>query len=348
MKAIFFEGHGDWSVLKYADLPDPTPAPGEAIIKVKAVALNHLDIWVRRGWKGLKLDLPHIPGSDIVGEVVSFSGNSKIPIGTRVMVNPGYVTATDELTRRGLDSLSPHYRIIGEHCRGGMAEFVSVPIENLFASPAQRTDEQLAASLLTGVTCYRMLFKQGDLRPNQSVLVVGSGGGVNSLAIQMATAAGAKVYAIASDSKKSKKALKLGAVECIDRSQESNWAGSIIKRTNGRGVDLVVDNVGHDTMASSLRAVARGGRIVTVGNTSGYELHLDNRLIFTKQVSLIGSTMGSTQDFIDSQEFMLRHNIIPSIDRVEPLSKGIEMFKYLEKGKQFGKIVLKPELDLKS
>ncbi|MCB0334845.1 MAG: zinc-binding dehydrogenase [Bdellovibrionales bacterium] len=342
MKAIFFEEHGEAGVLKYADLPTPQPHEGEALIKVSAVALNHLDIWVRRGWKGLQLDLPHITGSDIVCTLVESNGPSAIPTGTRVMINPGVCTTEDEWTRQGLESVSPGYRLIGEHLRGGLAEYVCVPIDNVFRAPSNRSDEELAAGLLVGTTCWRMLLNRGELRPGQSVLVVGAGGGVNSLAIQLATSMGAQVYAVTGSDEKVDKSKKLGALQVLNYAKVPNWHVEVLKLTKGRGVDIVIDNVGAATFGKSLRAVARGGKIITVGNTSGPQIDFDNRLLFTKQIAILGSTMGSTQDFIDCQEYLHQQNIIPVIDRVEGLDQGIQMLHYLEEGKQFGKIVLKP------
>ena len=342
MKAIFFEQHGGIEVLKFGDLPNPSPGPGEALIRVRAVALNHLDIWVRRGWFGLRLAMPHISGSDVVGEVVAVHADSVWEPGTRVMINPGIVSGEDEWTRRGEESVSPCYKILGEQMRGGMAELLTVPIANVFKVPDELKDEEAAAPLLVGTTCWRMLLKRAQLKPGESVLVVGAGGGVNSLAISLAKAVGATVYALASNAEKCKKALALGADEVINYKQTQNWHVEVTRLTKGRGVDVVVDNVGAHTFGHSLRAASRGGRIVTVGNTTGPEIRYDNRLIFTKQVSILGSTMGSKQDFIDAMNFLWKNKIKTPIDRVEPLKDGIKMLSYLEEGRQFGKIVLKP------
>lgn len=342
MKAIFFEQHGEINTLKYADLPEPQPKPGEALIRVRAVALNHLDIWVRKGWKGLRVEMPHITGSDIAGEVVAVnSAGSTWTPGARVIINPGVITAEDEWTRKGEDSLSPGYTIIGEHIPGGLAEFVCVPVTNLFTLPLSVSFEAGAAPLLVGLTCWRMLFKRALLRAGETVLVVGAGGGVNSLSILLARAAGANVIALSSADKMDK-AARLGASALINYTQHPEWSAEVLKLTKGRGADVIIDNVGAKTMPQSLRAVARGGRIVTVGNTKGYELSLDNRLLFTKQVSLIGSTMGSRQDFIEAMEFIFQNKISPPIDTIAPLSEGIQMIKRLEDGRQFGKIVLTP------
>lgn len=343
MKAIFFEQHGELDVLKYADLPEPVPQPGQALIKVKACALNHLDVWVRKGWEGLQLSMPHIGGADVAGEVVSVHSSGAKPNftkGSKVILNPGILMSEDEFTRRGEDSISPGYKILGEQLRGGMAEYLTIPIENVFKLPENWSFEEGAAPLLVGTTCWRMLFARGSLKVGETVLIVGAGGGVNSLAISFCRAAGADVIVLAGDDAKARMAEKLGATQVINYSEKPHWHVDVLKATKGRGVDLVVDNVGAKTMGMSLRAVRRGGRIVTVGNTSGFDLKIDNRLIFTKQVSILGSTMGSRQDFQDAIEFMLKREIKPIIDRVEPLKKGIEMIRYLEEGKQFGKIVL--------
>lgn len=343
MKAIFFEKHGEIDTLKYADLPQPEPRAGEALVRVKAVALNHLDIWVRRGWVGLHLEMPHIGGADVSGEIVKVNApGTTWTSGARVIVNPGIVTSEDEWTRKGEDSLSPGYKILGEQTQGGFAEYVCVPVANLYRLPDSVSFEAGAAPLLVGVTCWRMLFSRGGLRAGESVLVVGSGGGVNSLSILLANAAGANVIALAGGKEKVKKAYELGASTVIDYTSQTDWHLEVLKVTKGRGVDLVVDNVGSRTMAKSLRSAARGGRIVTVGNTKGYELSFDNRLFFTKQVSLIGSTMGGRQDFVEVMEFLFQRRIQIPIDTVAPLADGIKMLQRLEAGQHFGKIVLAP------
>lgn len=342
MKAIFFEQHGGVEVLKYADLPDPQPKTGEALIRVKAVALNHLDIWVRRGWEGLRVDMPHIGGCDIAGEIMSASPPSQWKAGTRVVVNPGVATAEDEWTRRGEESTSPGYKIIGAQLKGGLAEYACVPIANVFRLPEQISFDEGASLLLVGTTCWRMLFKRARLQPGETVLVVGAGGGVNSLTMALAYACSANVIALAGSKKKAEKALKLGCRHVINYRENPNWPVQVMKATLGRGADVVVDNVGAKTFARSLRAVRPGGRIVTVGGTSGHELKLDNRLIFAKQVSILGSAMGSRQDFIDAMQFFWTRRVKAIIDRIEPLKKGIEMLRYLEEGEHFGKIVLRP------
>ncbi len=343
MKALCFYEHGELDVLQYTDVPDPEPGPGEVLVRVRACALNHLDIWVRRGWPGLKLEMPHWTGADIAGEVAGLgAGVAGWEVGQKIVVDPGVSTREDEFTRRGEHSLSPGYLILGEHIRGGQAEYVTVPAVNLAAVPEGWDSYETAAPLLAGLTAWRMLIRRANLRAGESVLIVGAGGGVNSMAIQIAKLAGATVYALTSTEEKISKASTLGADVVLNYRENPNWSKIIYKMTGRRGVDVVVDNVGRATLIQSIRAVARGGRIVIVGNTSGPQVEIDTRFIFGKQISIIGSTMGSRQDFRDVLKLLWGKQITPVVDRVLPLSDGKEAFRILEQGEQFGKIVLVP------
>lgn len=342
MKALFFLEHGSRDVLQYGDLPDPEPGENEALVKVRAVALNHLDVWVRRGWPGLSLQMPHIGGSDIAGEVVQASPVSKWQPGQKVLVYPGVNTQEDEWTKRGEPSVSPSYRIIGEHFAGGFAEYVTVPEGNLLPLRPEETFESAAATTLVGLTAWRMLFTRGQCTAQDTVLIVGSGGGVNSLSIAMAAAAGAHVIVLAGTKDKAARARELGANAVINYQEKENWHQEVKALTNGRGADLIVDNVGQATFTKSIKAAAPGGRLVTVGNTSGASLSIDNRYIFAKQLSIFGSTMGSKEDLQSSREFLATNNIPAIIDTIAPLSEGIEHIRRLEAGEHFGKIVLRP------
>jgi len=342
MKALYFEQHGELDVVKYGDVPDPEPGPGEVLIRVRACALNFLDIWVRRGWPSLKLEMPHWGGADVAGEIAGIGPDvSGWQVGQRVAVDPGMSLSEDEYTRRGEDSVSPDYHVLGEHLRGGAAEYLKVPIGNLAAIPDGNDFVDAAAPILVTMTAWRMLMHRAALRAGESVLVVGAGGGVNSMAIQIAKLAGATVYVVAANPEKSERARQLGADVVLDRSQV-DWGKEIYKLTAKRGVDVVVDNVGKATITTSMQAVARGGRIVIVGNTSGPQTEIDIRFIFGKQISLIGSTMGSHQDFHDVMNLLWSDRLKPVIHRVMPLSEGREAYQMMEAGQQFGKIVLTP------
>ncbi|MEJ5357235.1 MAG: zinc-binding dehydrogenase [Desulfobacterales bacterium] len=342
MKAVYFETHGESEVLRYGEVPDPQAGPGEVVVRVRACALNYLDIWVRRGWPGLELSMPHWCGADVAGEVAATGpGVEGWPVGTRVVVDPGISLTEDEFTRRGEDSVSPGYHILGEHRRGGAAEFVAVPARNLHRLPEGVGYAEAAAPLLVGLTAWRMLIHRAALRPAESVLVVGAGGGVNTMAIQIARLAGARVFVVAGSADKAAAARGLGAEEVFDRTQ-GDWVREVLARTGKRGVDVVVDNVGRATLASSLKAVARGGRVVIVGNTSGPLTEIDLRFLFAKQVSLIGSTMGSHEDFRVVTGLLWAGKLRPVIDRTFPLREGVAAYRRLEEGRHFGKIVLLP------
>lgn len=342
MKALYFDEHGGPDVVQYGEVPDPQPGPSEALIRVRACAANHLDIWVRRGWPGLKLTMPHWCGADIAGDIVELGpGVEGWKPGQKVVVDPGINTVEDEFTRRGEDSLSPGYHIIGEQVRGGAAEYAVVPAKNLHPLPEGFDYPYAAAPLLVTLAGWRMLVRRARLRAGESVLVVGSGGGVNSMAIQIAKLAGAKVYVVAGNPEKARKAKELGADIVMDRSHV-DWRKEVSALTGNRGVDVVVDNVGKATLGSSMSAVARGGRIVILGNTSGPLTEIDIRFIFGKQISLIGSTMGTHQDFREVLTLVWGGKLKPVIDRIVPLSRGKEAYASMEQGDHFGKIVFIP------
>lgn len=342
MKALCFHEHGELDVLQYVDVHEPKPKQGQVLLQVKACAINHLDVWVRRGWPGLKLQMPHWGGADVAGVIAEVGkGVTEWQVGDRVVVDPGINSMEDEFTRKGEDTISPGYHILGEHTRGGFAEYLSVPARNLASMPDGLDFPVAAAPLLVTLAAWRMLIHRAKLRARESVLVVGAGGGVNSMAIQIAKLSGAIVYVVARDAQKAERARELGADFVLDRSQV-DWGREITKLTGKRGVDVVVDNVGRATLSTSMRAVARGGRIVIIGNTSGPQAEIDIRYIFGKQISLIGSTMGTHQDFRDVTALLWEGKLKTVVDRLIPLSEGREAYAVLERGEQFGKIVLTP------
>jgi NADPH:quinone reductase-like Zn-dependent oxidoreductase len=345
MKALCFYEHGSPDVLQYADVPDPTPGPDELLVQVKACALNHLDVWVRKGWPGLKLMLPHIGGADVAGVIAGLgAGVTGWEIGDRVVVDPGVVTGEDEFTRRGEHSLSSgmRYLILGEQLPGGAAEQIVVPAANLLRMPDAWDFTAAAAPLLVSLTAWRMLVHRANVQPGESVLIVGAGGGVNSVSIQIAKLSGATVYALTSSEQKMVRATELGADVVLNYREDPDWHKTLSQMTGRRGVDVVVDNVGQATLNKSIRALARGGRLLIVGNTSGPKVEIDVRFIFGKQISLIGSTMGSPQDFRDVMDLVWAGKIKAPVDHVLPLCEGRRGHALLESGEKFGKVVLVP------
>jgi NADPH2:quinone reductase len=342
MKALVFYDHGELDALKYEDMPTPEPAGGEVLVKIEASALNHLDIWVRRGWPGLKLPKPHIGGADGAGVVAKLgAGVTGIEVGTPVAINPGINSVEDEFTRRGEHPMSPGYGILGESRTGTLAEYIVVPAASLLPMPDGATFDDTAAAQLVFLTAWRMLMTRSQLRAGETVLIVGAGGGVNTAALQIAKLAGAEVFALTSTEEKMEKARQFGADHVINYKTE-DWVKRIQQMTHRRGVDVVVDNVGRATWAQSILAARRGGRIITVGNTSGPQVEMDMRYVFFKQLTIIGSTMGNPQEFRDVMNLVWAGRLRPIIDRVMPLSEGRDAQALMERGEQFGKIVLKP------
>ena len=340
MNALYFNKHGDSNVLKYGELPIPDVKEGYCLVRVDACALNRLDLWVLQGWPNLDLKFPHIGGSDIAGTVIS--GNTKWSEGEKVVIDPGINTKQDRFTERGEDSLSPGYRVIGEHIPGGFGEYVSVPIENLRKAPSGFTSDESASTLLVGLTAYRMLVHRVNLRAGERVLVIGSGGGVNSIAIQLAKHLGGIVHAVCGGVKKCKTAMNLGARYTVDYFAEPDWERHLKIQNAGEGYDVIIDNVGAKTWSKSLKLASQGGRIVTVGNTTGPIAETDIRYIFVKQLSILGSTMGSHDDFDKVLELLNKKAILPVIDSIISLSDGKNAYERMNSGKHFGKIVIKP------
>jgi NADPH:quinone reductase-like Zn-dependent oxidoreductase len=340
MKAVLFHQHGGLEVLVYTDFPTPEPGPGQALIKLKAAALNHMDILVRQGWPGIKLEYPHILGADGSGEISALGpGVSGWAVGERVVINPNLSCGHCDFCRAGMDNRCRSWQLLGETVRGTYAEFVAIPVENLYRIPPGFDEQTAAAVALVYQTAWHSLITRGGLRPGESVLVIGASGGVNTASIQIAKLAGARVYVVGSSPEKLALAESLGADVLIDRQREENWPKTVFALTNKRGVDVVVDNVG-TTFPLSFRAACKAGRILTVGNSGGPKFEIDNRFIFSKHLSIIGSTMAPRHDFDRVMELVYAGKLKPVIDQVYPLSEARLAQERLEEGEQMGKIIL--------
>ena len=342
MRAVVFHRHGGPEVLEFRqDIPTPQPGPDEALVQVRYAALNRLDDFVRTGWRGLDLTFPHILGSDFSGTIAALGpGVTGWGVGQRVVANPTLWCGRCPACVAGRHNRCDHFAILGEHVRGAYAEFVTVPARNLVAIPDAYRDDLAAAAPLVYVTAWHMLMTAGQLRAGETVLVVGAGGGVNTAAIQIARLAGATVLVIAANADKAARAHGLGADWTVDRAAEPNWGKAVWDATGRRGVDVVVDNVGAATWTNSLRALAKGGRLLTVGGTTGYEAPTPVNLIFGKHLSIIGSTMGTQADFAAVMAQVWRGRLTPVVDQVFPLADYRVALARLLSGQAFGKLAL--------
>ena len=343
MKALAFHEFGGPDKLKYEDVPDPKPRPNEVLVRVKACALNHLDLFVREGIPALKTPLPFWTGCDIAGDVVEVGAAVQgVKVGERVAVNPNLTCGRCEFCAAGEDSLCVTYGILGEHVLGGLAELVAVRADKVLPLPAHVKYEEAASFILTNMTAWRMVVTQGRVGPGQDVLVIGVGGGVSSTAVQIAKLCGARVIVTSSSDAKLERARGLGADVGINYKTNPQWAKAVFDATDKRGVDVVIENVGAATWKDSIRSLKGGGRLVTCGATSGPIGETLIPLVFWKQVHIIGSTMANDKEFNDVMRLFFAGRLKAIIDEILPLKDGAAGQARLAEGRQFGKIVLTP------
>lgn len=340
MRAAIFNEYGDPGVVHVSEVPTPEPGPGEVRIAVRAAALNHLDLFVRRGLP-IDIVMPHIGGSDISGTVDRAGpGVAGVENGDRVVVNPSVSCGTCEWCEAGEDPLCPDYRIIGEHLPGGFAEFVVVPGRNLLAVPDGYDLEVAAAAPLTFLTAWRALVTRGRLREGEKVLITGASGGVSTAAIQIARHLGAEVHAITTADNLDR-VRELGAHHVWDREQ-TDHRKSMWQATDRRGFALILDSVGEATWQDNIRALARAGRLVVYGRTTGSKAVTDLRHVFWRQLDILGSTMSNREEFESVMKLVFAGAIGPVIDSVYALEGAASAHERLEAGGQFGKILIRP------
>jgi NADPH:quinone reductase-like Zn-dependent oxidoreductase len=379
MKTVLFRRHGGPEVLEYTDFPAPEPKPGEALIRLHAAALNRMDVMVRNGWPGLKLEMPHINGADGAGEVIALpkstgtivSGavaetkrgaaresetgeleTAALPgtdrqdrcapgasVGDHVVINANLGCGECEFCLAGKDNMCRNWHLLGETIRGTYAEYVSLPVKQLYCLPRDFDFHQAAAAALVYQTAWHSLVKRGNLQNGETVLIVGAGGGVNTASAQIAKLIGAQVVVVGSNAKKLEMAGSIGADILIDRSQEEDWSKAVFIATDKRGVDVVVDNVG-TTFMQSLRTLRRGGRLLTVGNSGGPKFEIDNRYMFAKHLSIIGSTMSTVSEFTEVMDLIVAGKLKPVIDKTYPLEEAAAAQERLWRNENFGKITL--------
>ena len=317
MRAVVFHEHGGPEVLKLEERwPRPEPRDGEVLVEVKAVALNHLDIFVRRGMPGVHLELPHISGGDVAGVVAD--------TGERVLIDP--------MVPEGA---------IGENIQGALAEFVAVPEQNLIPLPEDVSFEQAAALPIAYGTAWKLLVDRGQVKAGETVLIVGASGGVGTAAVQIAKLAEATVYAASSSPEKLERLRELGADHLVDTS-EDDWGKTVWAATGKRGVDVVVDYSGQATWPTSIRSLAHGGRLLTCGATSGYEAVTDLRYVWTREQTIMGSDGWTREGLQSLLDLVQSGRITPVIDRVLPLEQTREAEEAIERREVFGKVILTP------
>jgi NADPH:quinone reductase-like Zn-dependent oxidoreductase len=341
MKAIVFNAHGGPEVLKFTDAPDPAIRPNEVLVRVRACALNHLDLWVRRGIPGVPILLPHIPGSDVSGEIAQIGADvTTVRVGQKVVLAPGVTCGKCAACVSGQDNHCRYFTNLGYLIDGGCAEFVRAPEVNCLPYPENLTFEEAASIPLVFQTAWHMLLARAELQPGEDVLILGAGSGVGTAAIQIAKLFGASVIATAGSNEKLQKAKQLGADHLINHKTQK-IRDEVRRITSKRGVDVVFEHVGTATWDDSFASLAPGGRLVTCGATTGYDAKVDLRFLFSRQLSLLGSYMGTKSELHSVMRLVASGRFKPILDRVFPLAEAAAAHAYLESGSQFGKVVLR-------
>jgi NADPH:quinone reductase-like Zn-dependent oxidoreductase len=342
MKAVIFNEHGGPDVLHYRDVPEPTIKANEVLVEVRACALNHLDVWARKGLPGIEVKLPHILGNDIAG-VVREAGElvSWVRAGDEVMLQPGVSCGHCIECLRGQDNLCAEYDILGYRRDGGYSELVAAPGVNVIPKPAGLSWEEAAALPLVTVTAWHMLVTRAAVQPGDDVLIHAAGSGVGSIGIQVAKLRGARVIATAGRDEKLQKALELGADEVVNYTRD-DWPREVRRLTGKRGATVVFEHTGAETWPGSIAALAKNGRLVTCGATSGFDARTDLRQLFYRHLTLLGSFMGSKAELLDAMKFVERGMIRAVIDQTLPLAEARRAHELMEDRAQFGKLVLVP------
>ena len=340
MKAVIFREHGGTHKLSYEDFPTPTIGPKEVLVQVKACALNHLDIWIREGNPAYPMPLPHILGSDVAGIVEQVGTHTEgVTVGQRVCISPGMSCWHCDACLAGRDNFCRSYGILGAMVHGGYAEYVKVPFRNVLPIPGSLSFEQAAAFPLVSVTASHMLFALAGLQHGETVLIMGAGSGVGMMAVQMAKLAGARVITTVGSEDKIPKAVALGADAVINHAKET-VAERVRQLTERRGVDVVIEHIGPEVWDTCMESLAKGGRLITCGATTGGEVTLNLRAVFSRQLTIKGSYMGTRAELVKAAELVGQGRLTPVIDRTFPLQEARAAQDLMVKRQFFGKIVL--------
>lgn len=331
---------GGPEVLERATIEMPEPGPRQVRVRVRAVALNHIDIWARKGLPHFKYEFPHRLGADVAGEVEELGpGVTNAKVGDHVVVNPGLSCGACERCLLGQDTFCRNYKIMGENTQGGYARHIVVPDANLLPLPHNLSFTLAASIPLCFLTAWQMVVHKGQVKPGQTVLVQAAGSGVSSAAIQIAKMLGARVITTTGTDAKAERAKLLGADDVINYSTH-DFVAECKRLTDKKGADVIIEHVGGDVFAKCILAAAWGGRIVTCGATTGFTPTIDLRHVFFRQIEVLGSTMGSKGDLFEILRLVEAGKLVPVVDRVLPLWSAEQAHRLLEERKVFGKIVL--------
>ncbi|MGC2289704.1 MAG: alcohol dehydrogenase catalytic domain-containing protein [Thermoplasmata archaeon] len=342
MKGLGFSAHGGLENVRWVDIPPPEPGPGEVRVRVHAAAFNRLDRFVLEGIPGVPIELPHVLGSDAAGMVDRVGdGVTDVATGAEVLLNPGLWDATCEYCKAGQESLCRNYRILGEHTQGSATEFIVVPQRNVHAKPPVWSWAQAAAAPLVVQTAWRALRTVGELHPGETVAIIGAGGAVAPAAIQVARRLGGRVVVVGRSAAKVERGVALGAEAGLVVTAEKSHDRLLWEWSDKRGIDVIFDSVGAETVPRSLRALARGGRLVVIGATDGPKVELDLRTLFWRQGSIRGSTMSSRAEFDAVYAELVRGHLLPIIDSEWEWDQGVEALHRLTAPDVFGKVVLR-------
>lgn len=340
MKAVIFRRHGGTEELEWADMPDPTPEPDEVVIKIRACSLNHLDIWERQGLPGMTLPMPHISGSDIAGEIAQTGKRvTGLRAGQSVIASPGISCGECEFCRKDFDSLCASYRLLGLQVNGGYAEYVKVPARAVIPVSNKYSWEEWAAVPLVFLTAWHMLATRARLQKGETVLIHAAGSGIGSAAIQIAKHLGARVITTASSDAKLEKAVALGADRMVNY-KTADFVAETLKFTQERGADVVFEHIGPETWAGSMRVLAKAGRLITCGATSGREVSVDLRFLYSKQLSIFGSYMGGMRELHEVLRLVENGVFRPVVDSIFPLKEARQAQEKMLSRQHFGKILL--------
>jgi len=342
MKAMVFDRHGGPEVLELRDVPAPVPAPGEALVRVRACGINHLDLWVRAGLPGVAVQMPHVLGNDVVGEIAALGeGVEGLAPGAKTLIHPTLSCGECPACLAGEDNLCRHYDVLGRRRNGGYAEFVTVPARNCLPYPERLPWEQAAAAPLVFLTAWHMLAGRAKLRAGEDALVIGAGSGVGSAAVQVAKLFGARVIATARGAAKLERARALGADEVLDHEAE-DVAARVRALTARKGVEVVFEHVGGRIFEAGVAALAKNGRLVTCGATIGHKVALDLNLLFGRHLALLGSWMGTRDEMLAVLAPLSDGRLRPVVDSVLPLGEARAAHERIESRAHFGKLVLAP------